>query len=99
MRALWPDWTGDEPCRSMDPEWYFPAEKVAYSSEQRQVCEICATCQMRPQCLEWGLHHERYGIWGGLNQYGLDRIRRERRIRVENISAHLFPRIVTEEAS
>jgi hypothetical protein len=28
---------------------------------------ICADCPIREECLNWGMHHERWGIWGGLN--------------------------------
>ena len=44
---------------------------------------ICRSCQHITECAEWGIHKERYGIWGGLTDSDRRRIRRQRRITLE----------------
>jgi len=43
---------------------------------------ICERCQHRLECAEWGINHERHGIWGGLGAAQREVIRTKRRIRL-----------------
>jgi|SRR5699024_9652312 len=52
-------------CAQTDPEAFFP-EKGGSTREAKQVC---LTCEVRSECLQYALEHdERFGIWGGLSE-------------------------------
>lgn len=62
-----PDWTERALCAETDPEAFFP-EKGGSTKPAKQVC---ASCEVRAECLEYALKHEdagRFGIWGGLSE-------------------------------
>jgi WhiB family redox-sensing transcriptional regulator len=61
------DWWGAAACRSADPELFFPISSAGLSrSEVARAKEICAGCQVRPQCLGYALAAcELHGVWGG----------------------------------
>jgi hypothetical protein len=50
-------------CREIDPEAFFPKPHDPQRNTQIALA-ACATCPVRPYCLEegWDQH---YGIWGG----------------------------------
>lgn len=78
----YPRFTGKEPCRSTDPEAFFPDN---WSLEHdKAVKEICEWCPMREPCAEWGLHYETDGYWGGLSPTERRRIRRKRGISLKS---------------
>ena len=74
----YPRFTGKEPCRSTDPEVFFP--DVFAPAHARTVKEICEWCPMREPCAEWGIWYEQEGYWGGLSPADRRRIRRQRGI-------------------
>lgn len=45
--------------------------------------KICEACPVQPTCLQWGVLHERDGMWGGLLPEELKGERRRRQIRVD----------------
>ena len=48
-----------------DPEAFFPEK----GGSTRDAKRICASCEVRSQCLEYALaNDERFGIWGGLSE-------------------------------
>lgn len=60
-------------CAQTDPEAFFP-EKGGSSREAKSVC---ASCEVRGECLEYALENdERFGIWGGLSERERRRLRR-----------------------
>lgn len=46
---------------------------------------ICKNCDHVVECAEWGVHHEQFGVWGGLSPVELDDARRKRNISIESI--------------
>ena len=44
-------------------EYFFNDAK---KTNVREAKKICAGCPVKQQCLEHGLTHDEYGIWGGL---------------------------------
>jgi WhiB family transcriptional regulator, redox-sensing transcriptional regulator len=54
------DWTEQAACVAYDPEMWF-------EKDTRPAKEICATCTVRSQCLEWvlALDTDPDGVWGG----------------------------------
>lgn len=78
-------------CKGQPTDWWFPLyQQLAGSSgtvrEQRQnmemAKEICRSCSVRTQCLEYSLHHEPLGVWGGLDERERHAMRRRLNIAV-----------------
>jgi len=58
-------WQSDSLCAQTDPEAFFPEK----GGSTRDAKRICASCEVRSQCLEYALaNDERFGIWGGLSE-------------------------------
>jgi WhiB family redox-sensing transcriptional regulator len=58
-------WQSDSLCAQTDPEAFFPEK----GGSTRDAKKICASCEVRVQCLEYALQNdERFGIWGGLSE-------------------------------
>ena len=80
----YPEWTGSEPCRQLDPELFFPVSFNALRSRDRVLMiELCNTCPSREPCLMWALHKEREGWWAGTTPTGRERLRRQMGIRLD----------------
>ncbi|WP_424935316.1 MULTISPECIES: WhiB family transcriptional regulator [Bacteria] len=58
-------WQTDALCAQTDPEAFFPEK----GGSTRDAKRICASCDVRGECLEYALaNDERFGIWGGLSE-------------------------------
>ncbi|PJJ71243.1 WhiB family redox-sensing transcriptional regulator [Diaminobutyricimonas aerilata] len=58
-------WQADSLCAQTDPEAFFPEK----GGSTRDAKRICASCEVKAQCLEYALKNdERFGIWGGLSE-------------------------------
>ncbi len=52
-------------CAQTDPEAFFPEK----GGSTREAKRVCASCEVRAECLEYALaNDERFGIWGGLSE-------------------------------
>jgi len=68
-------WQTDALCAQTDPEAFFPEK----GGSTRDAKRICASCEVKAQCLEYALlNDERFGIWGGLSERERRRLRRTR---------------------
>lgn len=66
-------WQADSLCAQTDPEAFFPEK----GGSTRDAKKICASCDVRAQCLEYALQNdERFGIWGGLSERERRKLRR-----------------------
>jgi len=80
----YPEWTGDEPCRQVDPEAFFPSSFNAVTRAHRQLLtDLCNSCDSRQVCLMWALHHESEGWWAGTKPSERDLMRRQLGIRLD----------------
>jgi len=52
-------------CRGIDTDVFYPAKEIFSHDEERMFERMCIECPAMQACLEWGLAHERYGVWGG----------------------------------
>ena len=52
--------------------------------------KVCMGCSHKLECLEWGLHHETFGIWGGLSPKELSRMRSKRKIPLRSLTTLKF---------
>lgn len=63
-------------CRGCAPDLWYPERGESH----RHAIDICNTCPVRDDCLEFALtNNERYGIWGGYSERQRRRMRAERR--------------------
>jgi len=66
-------------CTDIGIELFFEESKTP-TIEEKMVMKLCRSCPVQKDCLEWGLHHEAFGIWGGLTRAELRRLRVVRKI-------------------
>ena len=57
-------WAQQAICHGEDPEIFFPSHGDP-ATEARQVC---LDCPVRPECLEYAITADEWGIWGGLDR-------------------------------
>ena len=66
-------WQQDALCAQTDPEAFFQEK----GGSTREAKGVCASCEVRAECLEYALvNDERFGIWGGLSERERRRLRR-----------------------
>ena len=83
-------------CVGQPTVWWFP--QFANSKGRQHILdtrtnaakarELCLSCEGRAVCLEYSLHHEPLGIWGGLDEFERAKLRARRGIRVSR-DAHI----------
>lgn len=68
-------WMNRGACRGLDPNLFFPI----YEKDEAVPKEVCSTCPVRIECLEYSLERrEDHGIWGGTTEKERRRLRRQR---------------------
>jgi WhiB family redox-sensing transcriptional regulator len=74
------DWRARGACVSVDPDLFFPISSDGASQRQgRRAAAICAGCHVRTECLALALETGQvHGVWGGLGEKELRRLRRGR---------------------
>lgn len=82
-------WARHAACKGTPTELFYPPPDDVL--RLRRAKTICLTCTVRAQCLDHALHHEPYGIWGGLSQRELRQRRRALRITVTESVPQLLP--------
>lgn len=66
-------WQDRALCAQTDPEAFFPEK----GGSTREAKRVCASCEVRAECLEYALaNDERFGIWGGMSERERRRLRR-----------------------
>lgn len=74
----YPEFDGAEPCASVGTEHFFvETSSVTAANAAKDVCQGCHSFDV---CLEWAIHHESYGVWGGTT--GSERRELRRRMNV-----------------
>lgn len=71
--TAYPPVRGDEPCRQVDPDLFFP--ELGENDTQRAI-DLCRGCPILLPCLTWAVRHERHGIWAGTTPDQRTRLRR-----------------------
>lgn len=75
-------------CSTVDPELFFPQEIeignkiISKYSNLSMAKEICSSCPLKIDCLEYALRNSEIGIWGGTTESQRDTLRRSSRISV-----------------
>ena len=70
----------DPLCAQSGGDFWFPEPGQGTKPETYFARSICGKCIHKAECAEWGIHNERYGIWGGLTEAHRKQIRKQRRI-------------------
>lgn len=56
-------------CKGKTDLFYRPYSSKAESRALiKEVKAICGRCPEMHPCREWGIHHEEFGVWGGLTE-------------------------------
>jgi WhiB family redox-sensing transcriptional regulator len=82
-----PTFTGDEPCAEVGVDWFVPDDTSNRIMRVKKLRQICAPCPMREPCLEYALHVNVEGFWGGMTDGERRKERRARGIRAHRILA------------
>ena len=77
----------DAACKSLPTELFYPIDNLDGKSspgyiDMKASIAICNTCPIVNECLDWGLHHESNGIWGGTSAVAREDIRKKRNIKL-----------------
>lgn len=85
------EWMIDAACTQVDPEIFFPNK----GGSSKQAKKICARCDVREQCLEFGLKTDRgktlHGIFGGKSERERRAIAKQRGLEEENNDEFVEP--------
>ena len=58
-------WKDDGKCVDMDVDIFF--EKYEEDLGLRAAIDrMCSGCPIAKECLQWGISHEEWGVWGGI---------------------------------
>jgi len=72
------NWQQSASCKGCDPDIFFPGR--GESATLRLAKEVCATCPVKGECLDYAIeHHEHFGIWGGVSEKARRKIVAQRR--------------------
>lgn len=88
-------WEYEDPsCASVGGNFWFPERDagnigltvVNFQSEEAKIARnVCGSCTHKIECQQWGLKHEKYGIWGALTEGEREPIRKRLNIIVEEV--------------
>lgn len=74
------DWRDSTACSGVDSDIFFPSSDDESASAQAK--QICETCPVRDECLQYSLAtNQTAGVWGGLDANERRRLRRRIRDR------------------
>lgn len=72
-------------CRGKDTYLFFPTHSErngGFIKSQRLAIKYCEGCEVREPCLEYSLHYEPLGVWGGKTEIEREVIRQQRQIKL-----------------
>lgn len=73
-RPAYPPITGDEPCRQVDADVFFP--ESGENELARAAAKLCRSCDVLLPCLAYAVANEPHGIWAGTSPKQRQRLRR-----------------------
>jgi WhiB family redox-sensing transcriptional regulator len=74
------NWRSRGACVSADPDLFFPVSAGGASRRQEERAKaVCGRCGVQTECLSFALESRQvHGVWGGLGEEDLARLRRSR---------------------
>lgn len=92
-------WRERAACRGYPLRWWFPVSRrgrrpdrhlvIVSELERAQALELCATCPVRDDCLDYAIRYDEVGIWGGTTDRERRRIRRSRAAQGDSLEPRL----------
>ena len=73
----YPKWESTPACAGTDTELWFNKDDEPSYSEKNLLQRICASCEVRNQCLEYSLKHSVIGYWAGTTPRERQRLRKQ----------------------
>ncbi|HIF66045.1 MAG TPA: WhiB family transcriptional regulator [Acidimicrobiia bacterium] len=94
-------------CFGQPTDWWFPVRRRSTTrvvvtgtrKNSKKAREICQGCPSRGPCLEYSLHYEPLGIWGGLDEGERALLRRARKIDAIRAEKVYIPRLGTRSSN
>lgn len=90
-------WTFEKPiCREIGGDLFYagdeddPGQLDNNFANTQMAKQVCLSCQHLIECREWGVHHESFGVWGGLSPKELANLRRKRKIPLRTLTTLKF---------
>jgi len=75
------DWRDDAACKGKPLDWFYPLT----NESNEEAMAICDDCPVRQECLDYGVKHEEFGIWGGMTAKDRQRLRKQMQIELSEI--------------
>lgn len=86
-KIAYPDFDGTQNCSGLDTEFFYQDDETMANLSQYKRNEhyeymrkVCSTCPFLDPCFTWGIHHEKYGIWGGTTKKERELFRKKNNI-------------------
>jgi len=73
----YPKWESTPACAGTDTELWFNEDDEPGYREKNLLQRICASCEVRNQCLEYSLKHRVMGYWAGTTPRERQRLRKK----------------------
>ncbi len=77
IELLGPPWRAQGACRDQPAELFYPGRGGSHAA----AIAICAQCPVLLECRQWGILHEKHGVWGGTSEHERRRLRRQLGVR------------------
>jgi WhiB family redox-sensing transcriptional regulator len=75
-------------CREVGTEFFYPEDgKENDTSIYSFARKICSGCEVKQACLDWGIRHEGYGMWGGMTPRERMAVRKKMNITLDQVIA------------
>lgn len=84
MSARYPDFDGTQRCAEVGPEAFF-SDSGNETEENQKAARLCEGCDFITECLEYALHWNVVGVWGGTGPKQRKKIRAKRGIVPEQL--------------
>lgn len=80
----YPDLTGGK-CAEIGVDLFYmdPSHYTVWTAQHLR--PICEACPVQRDCLEWALHHEEFGWWGGTGPRERYRLRKDLGIKLKTL--------------
>jgi hypothetical protein len=85
-----PDWEsfGNPACAGEDTRWWYATDYedsiednlFTGAEVNRLAINICNSCEILNKCRDWGIKHEKHGIWGGMTPWARRKYRKTHNI-------------------
>jgi hypothetical protein len=82
------------PCRELGTDVFYADQTVGATTKYgfRQLAtvkKVCGNCPFQKDCLDWGVKHESFGIWGGATEYERSMIRKKTGTKFKSLEKYL----------